>query len=145
MVPNTNGRKEIARDNLVNSYPSTRDFIDHLMMFMRPCQAHQAERASSRDHSRNSGGGGGPSRRFREDFKFSTEQYQETWLNLSNKTTLPCGRLISLSELTEEDDVIAEQIKKSSRFVGHLVRSVWMSLESVLLVHSSVPSIPTND
>ena len=112
--------REIARDN-PGQLPTlpTRDFVDHLMMFMRPCQAHQAERAS---HLTTTAGipvvEEDLPRRFREDFKFSTEQYQDTWLGLEQQNYFALREAYLLSELVEDDDVITEQIKKSSRVCG---------------------------
>ena len=112
--------REIARDNpgLLPTLP-TRDFIDHWMMFMRPCHAHQAERASHLVTINNiSVEEEDLPRRLREDFRFSIEQYHDTWISLQQQNYFSLREAFLLSELTHDDDVMTEQVKKSSRVCG---------------------------
>ena len=109
--------REIARDNpgIVPTLP-TRDFVDHLMMFLRPCHAHQSERTAhlatvngiSVDRSELP-------KRYREDFDFCIQQYPERWNSLAQQEFYSLKEADLLAEMITTDDIEAEEIKKAAR------------------------------
>ena len=109
--------REIARDN-PGIVPTllTRDFIDTLMMFLRPCHAHQSERTAHLSTIK----GAFISReelpkRYREDFDFCIEQYPERWNSFNQKEFYSLKEADLLAEMTTLEDVEAEEIKKAAR------------------------------
>lgn len=109
--------REIARDN-PGELPTlpTRDFVDHFMMFLRPCNAHQSERAA---HIVTVNGltvdRTDLPKRYREDFDFCIQQYPDQWNTLPQQEFYSLKEADLLAEMTTTEDVDAEEIKKSAR------------------------------
>ena len=109
--------REIARDNpgIVPTLP-TRDFVDHLMMFLRPCHAHQSERIAHLSTIKGSSiDREDLPKRYREDFDFCIEQYPGRWNSFSQKEFYSLKEADLLAEMTTLSDVEAEEIKKAAR------------------------------
>ena len=109
--------REIARDNpgIVPTLP-TRDFVDHFMMFLRPCHAHQSERTAhlSTINGSSINREDLPSR-YREDFDFCIQHYTDRWNSFTRKEFYSLKEADLLAEMITPDDIEAEEIKKAAR------------------------------